>query len=102
MRNNPYSISCSGFHGFKYSSNKPYQPRNNSSNRERSRSREISPRQSYHNYPQGNSGQNNNYNNRNNKPYHYRQNNDKQFDINMNKRENNFSWGYNNTGYNPS
>ena len=87
---------------FKYSSNKPYQPRNNSSNRERSRSREISPRQSYHNYPQGNSGQNNNYNNRNNKPYHYRQNNDKQFDINMNKRENNFSWGYNNNGYKPS
>ena len=87
---------------FKYSSNKPYQPRNNSSNRERSRSREISPRQSYHNYPQGNSDQNNNYNNRNNKPYHYRQNNDKQFDINMNKRENNFSWGYNNNGYNPS
>ena len=86
----------------KYSSNKPYQPRNNSSNRERSRSREISPRQSYHNYPQGNSGQNNNYNNRNNKPYHYRQNNDKQFDININKRENNFSWGYNNNGYNPS
>ena len=86
----------------KYPSNKPYQPRNNSSNRERSRSREISPRQSFHNYPQGNSGQNNNYNNRNNKPYHYRQNNDNKYDINMNKRESNFSWGYNNTGYNPS
>ena len=86
----------------KYPPNKPYQPRNNSSNRERSRSREISPRQSFHNYPQGNSGQNNNYNNRNNKPYHYRQNNDNKYDLNMNKRESNFSWGYNNTGYNPS
>ena len=91
----------------KFSSNKPYQShheiRNNSSNRERSRSRDLSPRQSFHNYPQGNSGQNNNYNNRNNKPYHYRQNNDRQFDLNMNKRErDNYSFGYNNPSYNPS
>ena len=91
----------------KFSQNKPYQShhelRNNSSNRERSRSRDLSPRQSYHDYPQGNSGQNNNYNNRNNKPYHYRQNNERQFDTNMNKRDrDNFSFGYNNSNYTPS
>ena len=91
----------------KYSSNKPYQQpqqdQRNYSNRERSRSRDLSPRNSYHNYPQGNPGQNNNYNNRNNKPYHYRQNNDRQFDFNMNKRErDNYSFGYNNSGYSPS
>ena len=91
----------------KFPPNKPYQPnneiRNNSSNRERSRSRDLSPRQSYHNYPQGNSGPNNNFNNRNNKPYHYRQNNERQFDMNMNKRDReNFSFGYNNTSYNPT
>ena len=90
----------------KFSSNKPYQSfqdQRNYSNRERSRSRDISPRHSYHNYPQGNPGQNNNYNNRNNKPYHYRQSNERQFDLNMNKRErDNYSFGYNNTGYIPS
>ena len=82
----------------KYSSNKPYQEQRNSSNRERSRSRDLSPRQSFHDYQQGNQNQNN-YNNiniRNNKSFHYRQSNDRQFNLNMNKRDS-YSGGYNNT-----
>ena len=82
----------------KYSSNKPYQDQRNSSNRERSRSRDLSPRQSFHDYQQGNQNQNN-YNNiniRNNKSFHYRQSNDRQFNLNINKRDS-YSGGYNNT-----
>ena len=88
----------------KYISNNPYQSpkdQRKSSNRERSRSNERSPRQSFHEYNQGN--QNNNYsniNNRNSKPYHYRANNDRQFNLNLNKRES-YSGGFNNN-YTPS
>ena len=99
----------------KYSSNRPYQSQmdfRNSSNRERSRSNEHSPRQSYHDYRPGNSnklqGRNSfNIDNRNNKPYYYRQNNERQFDSNRYKKErnqfgeNNFNSGYNNN-YGPT
>ena len=99
----------------KYSSNRPYQSQmdfRSSSNRERSRSNEHSPRQSYHDYRPGNSnklqGRNSfNIDNRNNKPYYYRQNNERQFDSNRYKKErnqfgeNNFNSGYNNN-YGPT
>ena len=109
---NPISISQQNS---KYSSNRPYQSQmdfRNSSNRERSRSNEHSPRQSYHDYRPGNSnklqGRNSfNIDNRNNKPYYYRQNNERQFDSNRYKKErnqfgeNNFNSGYNNN-YGPT
>ena len=97
---NPISISQQNS---KYSSNRPYQSQmdfRNSSNRERSRSNEHSPRQSYHDYRPGNSnklqGRNSfNIDNRNNKPYYYRQNNERQFDSNRYKKERN-QFGENN------
>ena len=109
---NPISISQQNS---KYSSNRPYQSQmdfRNSSNRERSRSNEHSPRQSYHDYRPGNSnklqGRNSfNIDNRNNKPYYYQQNNERQFDSNRYKKErnqfgeNNFNSGYNNN-YGPT
>ena len=109
---NPISLSQQNS---KYSSNRPYQSQmdfRNSSNRERSRSNEHSPRQSYHDYRPGNSnklqGRNSfNIDNRNNKPYYYRQNNERQFDSNRYKKErnqfgeNNFNSGYNNN-YGPT
>ena len=109
---NPISVSQQNS---KYSSNRPYQSQmdfRNSSNRERSRSNEHSPRQSYHDYRPGNSnklqGRNSfNIDNRNNKPYYYRQNNERQFDSNRYKKErnqfgeNNFNSGYNNN-YGPT
>ena len=100
---NPNSLSQQNS---KYS-NRPYQSQmdfRTSSNRERSRSNEHSPRQSYHEYRPGNSkiqGRNNyNIDNRNNKPYYFRNNTDRQFDSNRYRKErnqygeNNFNSGY--------
>ena len=80
----------------KYTSNKSYQsPQEQRKNslRERSRSGERSPRQSFHEYNQGN--QNNSFNNRKSKPYHYRTNNDRPYNLNLNKRDS-YSGNFNN------
>ena len=73
----------------KYSSQRPYQSQmdfRNSSNRERSRSNDHSPRSFNDNRP----GQNNyNMYNRNNRPYYNRDNNDRQFDSNKYRKERN-------------
>ena len=86
----------------KYSQGRNYQSQmdyRNSSNRDRSRSNEHSPRQSFHEYRPGNnmkSQNRNNYNmnNRNNKPYYYRQNNERQFEPNnrFKNERNNFRY----------
>ena len=109
---NPNSLSQQNS---KYSTNRPYQSQmdfRNSSNRERSRSNEHSPRQSYHEYRPGNSkmqGRNNyNIDNRNNKPYYFRNSNERQFDSNRYKKdrsqygENNFGSRYSNNNYEPT
>ena len=100
----------------KYSSVRPYQQNRDfrkSTHRERSRSNEHSPRQSYNDYIPGNNmksqGQNNfNMNNRNNKPFYGRQNNERSFgDSNRFKKDkmnyggDNYSSGYN-IRYNPN
>ena len=98
--------------GSKYSSARPYQPKRDFRNRERSRSNEHSPRQSYNDYIPGNNmksqGQNNfNINNRNNKPFYYRQNIERQYgDSNRFKKDkinygDNYSSGFN-MRYNPN
>ena len=73
----------------KYSSQRPYQSQmdfRNSSNRERSRSNDHSPRSFNDNRP----GQNNyNMYNRNNRMYYNRDNNDRQFDSNKYRKERN-------------
>ena len=89
----------------KYSSQRPYQSQmdfRNSSNRERSRSNDHSPRSFNDNRP----GQNNyNMYNRNNRPYYNRDNNDRQFDSNKYRKERNqygeFSGDYN-SNYGPT
>jgi len=89
----------------KYSSQRPYQSQmdfRNSSNRERSRSNDHSPRSFNDNRP----GQNNyNMYNRNNRPYYNRDNNDRQFDSNKYRKERNqygeFSGEYN-SNYGPT
>ena len=100
----------------KYSSNRPYQSQmdfRSSSNRERSRSNEHSPRQSYHEYRPGNSNKlqgRNSYNidNRNNKPFYFRANTERQFESNRYKKDrnqygvNNFNSGYSNNNYGPT
>ena len=85
----------------KYSSSRPYQPqrdyRNNNA-RDRSRSRDLNQRQSFHGNQYNNMDYNlNNYdsNNQRNKPYYYRQNldhnNPRQFESKYNKDKNNNS-----------
>ena len=88
---NPYSnsqINEQNQPNSNYQSSKQYQSQmdyRNNSNRERSRSRDHNQRrQSFPEYSQGN---NYNMNNRNNKSYYYRNNNDRQFDINRYKQD---------------
>ena len=110
QQNNPYPKSqrkesnANNAINPKYTSNKSYQSpqeQRKASNRERSRSGERSPRQSFHEYNQGNQNNNyNNINNRNSKPYHYRANNDRPYNLNLNKRDN-YSGGFN-SNFTPS
>ena len=98
--------------GSKYSSGRPYQQKRDFRPRERSRSNEHSPRQSYNDYIPGNNmksqGQNNfNMNNRNNKPFYYRQNNDRQFGGDNRFKKDKINYGDNysanyNMRYNPN
>ena len=89
----------------KYSQGRNYQSQmdyRNSSNRDRSRSNEHSPRQSFHEYRPGNnmkSQNRNNYNmnNRNSKQFYYRQSTDRQFDSNRYKKDRQYG---DNDGYN--
>ena len=86
----------------KYSSSRPYQPQRdyrNNNTRDRSRSRDMNQRQSFHGNQYNNMDYNlNNYdsNNQRNKPYYYRQNisdhnNQRQFESKFNKDKNNNS-----------
>ena len=87
----------------KYSSSGPYKPQIDYRERSRSRENSYQRRPSFHDYRPENKGQNNyNMNNRNNKPYYYRQNNERQFEPNnrFKNERNNFRDHFNNNNYN--
>ena len=87
----------------KYSSSGPYKPQIDYRERSRSRENSYQRRPSFHDYRPENKGQNNyNMNNRNNKPYYYRQNNERQFEPNnrFKNERNNFRVHFNNNNYN--
>ena len=90
-----------------YSSSRNYQTQMDFRERSRSRENSYQRRQSFHEYRPGkntkNQGNNNfNMNTRNNKPYHFRQNNERQFDSNnrYKNERNQYRDNFNGKGYN--